>query len=71
MNTFGDLCSLSYPLEDVATFGNLALKRRIGPRARAERLPRYCVWRGDICLEDFRRKSNAVKWAKDQVGRNQ
>ena len=53
-----------YSLEDVATFGILTVKQRTGKQARLERLPRYCVWRGDVCLEEFKRKASAIKWAK-------
>ncbi len=51
-------------LEDVATFGVMTVKRRTGKQVRAERLPLYCVWRGGICLEDFRHKADAMRWAK-------
>ena len=52
-------------LEDVATVGILTVKKRTGKQAKAERLPLYCVWRGGVCLEDFRRKASAIKWAKE------
>jgi hypothetical protein len=52
-----------YQLFDVATFGILTVKELTGKEARAERLPRYSVWRGNYHLEDFRRKASAIKWA--------
>ena len=53
-----------YPLEDVATFGALTVKERTGRQAKIERLPRWSVWRGDTCLEEFRHRADAIRWAK-------
>ena len=56
-------------LEDVAKVGMLTVKKRTGKQAKAEGLPLYCVWRGHIRIEDFRRKASAIKYAKAQVER--
>lgn len=53
----------------IAEYGDLVVYKR-GPWHRRERLPGYLVSQESTGrnLEEFRRKSSAIKWAKEQDG---
>jgi len=40
------------------------IKQRCGRVVRIMRLPKYTIWLGDSCFEEFRRLSSAKKWCK-------
>lgn len=58
-------------LNTIKTIGTLEIKERYGKDfRRIRRLQprdpiscRFTVWRGDINLQEFRRKSDAIRWA--------
>ena len=53
-------------LEPLKYVNGFNIMVRTGPAVRAQRLPRYTVWTpAGRCLEEFRRKASAIRWAKE------
>lgn len=59
--------SMIIQLEDIMEINGFTVKLRRGASIRVERIPRYTVWHGDHCLEEFRRLSSALKWAGENT----
>jgi hypothetical protein len=55
---------MTYELLSIASFGKLTVKERVGRQTRLERLPRFCVWEEDMLIKDFRKRADAIRYAK-------